>query len=53
MAGLTARGDDASIIELLALAEQDARLRPPEVTIEVAQAADAAGPTAGNPLTAP
>jgi hypothetical protein len=51
-AALSARGDDASINELLSLAERDGRLRPPESTIQAARVADATGPTAGNPLAA-
>ena len=51
VAALTARGDDASILELLSLAESDARLRPPAATIEAALAADLAGPTVGNPIS--
>lgn len=50
VARLTAEGDDASVRELLALVETDDRLRPPAATIEAAQQADIAGPTAGNPI---
>jgi hypothetical protein len=50
VAELTAGGDTASIQELLGLAETDARLRPPDATIEAALQADATGPTAGNPI---
>jgi hypothetical protein len=52
VAALTARGDDASVGELLALAERDARLQPPAATIEAARSADATGPLAANPLQA-
>ena len=51
VAALTAGGDDASIGELLSLAESDGRLRPPAATIEAGLAADRAGPTAGNPIS--
>jgi len=49
-AALTARGDATSIAELLVLADADVRFRPPQATIDAAKAADAAGPTAGNPI---
>ncbi len=50
IAELTATGDDASIADLLRLANDDARLRPPDATLEAARRADAEGPVAGNPI---
>lgn len=51
VAALTVRADAAAITELLAMADRDARLRPPVETIARAQAADASGVgTGANPL---
>jgi hypothetical protein len=51
-AELTARGDDASISELLALAERDERLRPPAALVDAAIANDLAEPGARKPFFA-
>lgn len=50
VAALTANGDANSINELLVIADGDARLRPPDATIDAARKADAVGPSAGNPI---
>ncbi len=52
VAALTASGDPESISELLALAQGDERLGPPQATIDAGIRADAAGPTVGNPIIA-
>ncbi len=51
-AALTRIGDDASVTELLQLAESEPLLRPPEMTVNAAIAADAAGAGPGNPIAA-
>jgi hypothetical protein len=51
-AALTTKADATAITNLVALAEQDSRLRPPQTTIDAAIAADAAGTgTGANPLS--
>jgi hypothetical protein len=49
-ARLTAAGDDPSVEQLLALAQTDPRLRPPDATISAALAADVGGPVFGNSI---
>jgi len=51
-ASLTAAGDQASVRELLSLAEREPRLRPPGATVDAARQSDQAGPMSGNPIVA-
>ena len=53
LAALTARGDADAIDELLTLAENDSRLRPPASIIDAARHADLTGSTLGNPIMTP